>query len=68
MRSLTIFCVLLFAAPVTAQEVGFGALERYGTACLKLEAAILTDQGRDPPHGRRRSVVRCILPNPKMYC
>lgn len=45
MRSLTMSCLLLLQTPATSQGVDFGALERYGTACLKLEAAILTDQG-----------------------
>lgn len=45
MRSLVTFCFLLYAAPGTAEKVDFRSLERYGSACLMLQAAILTDQG-----------------------
>jgi hypothetical protein len=45
LRWLATFCLLLFAAPAPAEQVDFGALERYGAACTMLKAAILADQG-----------------------
>ena len=49
-RSLTLLLLpwLLFAwaLPANAQQVDFSALVRYGDACLKLKAAILTDAGQ----------------------
>jgi hypothetical protein len=37
------FSMLALALPVYGQEVDFSALVRYGEACVKLKAAILTD-------------------------
>lgn len=46
MRSLT-FLLLAFASPASAQPVDFSALVRYGDACVKLKAAIVTDAGKE---------------------
>jgi hypothetical protein len=45
MRSLALL-MLAFTLPVYAQQVDFSALVRYGDACVKLKAAILTDAGK----------------------
>ena len=39
--------LLAWALPADAQQVDFSALVRYGDACLKLKAAILTDAGKE---------------------
>jgi hypothetical protein len=44
LRSLMLL-LLGFALPVYAQPVDFSALVRYGEACVKLKAAIVTDAG-----------------------
>lgn len=50
-RSLTwllLACLLLaWALPADAEQVDFSALVRYGDACVKLKAAILTDAGKE---------------------
>jgi hypothetical protein len=45
MRS-PIFLMLALGWPVHAQPVDFSALGRYGEACVKLKATILTDVGK----------------------
>jgi hypothetical protein len=42
---LLLLLLLAWALPADAQQVDFSALVRYGDACLKLKAAILTDAG-----------------------
>jgi hypothetical protein len=50
-RGLTLlllpWLLLVWALPADAQQVDFSALVRYGDACLKLKAAILTDAGKE---------------------
>jgi hypothetical protein len=50
-RSVTLLRLALlmpaFALPADAQQVDFSALGRYGDACTKLKASILTDAGQE---------------------
>jgi hypothetical protein len=45
-RRLTLL-IFACALPANAQQVDFSALVRYGDACVKLKAAILTDAGKE---------------------
>jgi len=44
-RWIALLWFLLGAAPSSAEDVDFAALNRYGQACTKLKAAVLTDAG-----------------------
>ncbi len=44
---LLAWLLLACALPADAQQVDFSALVRYGDACMKLKAAILTDAGKE---------------------
>jgi hypothetical protein len=50
-RSVTLLTLALlmpaFASPADAQQVDFSDLGRYGDACTKLKASILTDAGKE---------------------
>lgn len=45
-RWIAFIWLLLGAAPSSAQDVDFATLKRYEAACVKLQAAILTDAGK----------------------